>query len=340
MIDREALSRVLVVKLSSLGDVVRVTPCIRALRQWVPRAEITLAVDRNLASLVRHDPHLNVILENEPGGWSAAWRSARAAAGTFDLALDFQGTRRSLAWMLGCRASRRAGRGRWRPGWEAAVPERLDVDDVLDQAHILESLGIPVADVRPALYVDPAASSAVANKLVARGMPDRDLFLVNPCTRWLSKTWPRERYAEVVRWFWKTQGQRAVLVGGPAEREEVEALLRAAPLGSAVSLAGDLTLAEAMALYQRAAVMLTGDSGPMHAAAALGARVVALFGPTWPQRSGPFGDGHVVIQRSRPDRHRAYRRPAERRHMLAIDAESVCEALAGVWARTREARRP
>jgi ADP-heptose:LPS heptosyltransferase len=332
MIDSESIARILAVKLSSLGDVVRVTPCLRALRLWRPGAEIVLAVDRHLAPLVRRDPNLDVILENEPGSWRSAWRSARASAGSFDLALDFQGTGRSLAWMVACPARLRAGRGRWRPGWHAAVPERIDIDDARDQAHILEHLGVPVRDLRPKLYVDADADAAVATKLAAKKLPPRDLFIVNPCTRWLSKTWPWERYAHVIRWFWNTHRRPAVLVGGPAERAQVQPLLRAVPEACVVSLAGEQSLAEAVALYQRAALMLTGDSGPMHAAAAVGTRVVALFGPTWPERSGPFGNEHIVIQRSRPERHRAYRQASERRHMLAIDVETVCKAVARAWA--------
>ncbi len=118
-----------------------------------------------------------------------------------------------------------------------------------------------------------------------------------------------------------------VVTGGPADlplATELDALLGA---DAPVSLVGKLTLGQAFSVYRRATLMVTCDTGPMHAAAALGTRVVALFGPTWPERNGPWGEGHTVVQAKRPPIHRMYRYDARRTYMKAIDVDSVYEAV-------------
>lgn len=323
-------ARILVVKLSSFGDVVRSTPCLRALHRAWPEARISVAVDAALAPLLAHDPHVHERLTNEGGGIMAAWRSSRHLP-PFDLALDLQGTRRSAVWMYRCKAWIRAGRGRYRPGWTFAVPADLQINDVQDQALILARLGIVVDDLNPRLYTDPEADARVEARLLSEGMPARDFLVINAFSRWQSKTWPLDRYAEVIRWFHSQYQQRVIITGSADEKEYAEQLLAMVLPSSAVSMAGVTDLPEALALYQRAALMVTGDSGPMHAAAALGTRVIALFGPTWPERSAPWGDGHTVLQLRRPDRHHAYRDRMNQDCIKAIDVDTVCRALAEQW---------
>jgi heptosyltransferase I len=100
------------------------------------------------------------------------------------------------------------------------------------------------------------------------------------------------------------------------------------PPGTSVSLAGRLGLGDLAALLARARLVVTGDSGPMHMAAALATPVVALFGPTWPERAGPWGEGHRVVQRWRSERYRAYRDPASAIGMAAISLDDVQAAIA------------
>ena len=90
---------------------------------------------------------------------------------------------------------------------------------------------------------------------------------------------------------------------------------------------GGLPLEESLALFARARLMVTGDTGPMHCAAALGVPVVALFGPTWPEHTGPWGPGHRVVQASRPPTHHAFRTDVEGRYIRAIDVTLVHRAV-------------
>jgi heptosyltransferase-1 len=319
-----------VVKLSSFGDVVRTTPCVRALRSRWPEAYISFAVDASLAPLLANDPHIDEIISNRPGGLWPAVSTATSHRG-YDLAIDFQGTHRSLAWMLTCGAKMRAGRGRYRPGWLAAVPTDLAVNDVADQARIVEALGVRVDDLNPRLYIDEAADVRAEQLLAKIDLPPRDFLIVNPFSRWASKAWPMERYISIIHRFALEHRTRVVITGSPAEQADADRLVASLPRGAAVSFAGRVSLAEALCIYRRAAVMLTGDSGPMHAAAALGVRVVALFGPTHPERSAPWGDSHIVVQRLRPSQHHAYRDRGDRSYIDAIQEQDVRAALTKAW---------
>ena len=329
-----ALRRILVVKLSSLGDVVHVTPCLRALRRACPRARIVMAVDHRYAALVRHSAHLDEVIEAHPGhGHLSAWREPwRHLAGRrrprFDLAIDFQGTLRSVGWVYASGARVRAGRLRgdgapleWRPGWHPVVHPDPTRHAVRVCADVVESLGIPVHSLDPEIVVSPDADRRCAVRLAVQGIPDRGFIIVNPFTRWPSKNWPVERYRELVTWLVRERAMPVVVHAGPGEAE----VFGASPDGAAF-LAG-LPLEESLALFRRARLMVTGDTGPMHCAAALGTPVVALFGPTWPERSGPWGPGHRVVQRSRPEAHHAYRADADRRHIRAIDVATACQAV-------------
>ena len=102
----------------------------------------------------------------------------------------------------------------------------------------------------------------------------------------------------------------------------------------AISLAGRLTLAEALCLFRRARLMISCDSGPMHAAAALGTPVVALFGPTLPERTGPWGSEHVVLQAERPPEHHAYRSDDARRYISALTVDAMMAGVQRALART------
>jgi len=347
-VDLAALERVLVVKLSSLGDIVHVTPCLRALRRSCPRARITMVVERRFAALVENDPSLDerIAIDHAP---RAVWRqladAARALrarrAPRFDLAIDFQGLLRSAAWVYASAARIKVGRGGRRPGWDAVVAPCAGRHAVEICADVAAALGVRVDDLEPRLFVDQAADRRLAAQLAALGLPGSGFLLVNPFSRWASKTWPVERWAELVRRARREVGLPILLTGGPGEEADAARLVAAIGPPAPASFVGNLALDEALCLYRRGTLMVTGDTGPMHAAAALGTRVVALFGPTLPESTGPCGAGHVVVQAARPTHAHAYREDAYGRLIGAIDVDMVMagirRALGGGEA-TREAR--
>src|SRR5690242_15578081 len=134
-----------------------------------------------------------------------------------------------------------------------------------------------------------------------------------------SKAWPIACAAAFAREWTRRVPAPLVVTGGDDDGAGAGELIANAPASAVVSLAGRLPLAQALCLYRRARLMISCDSGPMHAAAAFGVPVIALFGPTHPERTGPWGRGHVVIQPRRPPTHHTYRTDAAGEYMRAID---------------------
>ncbi len=325
---------ILVVTLSSLGDIVMMTPCLRALRQHDPGAHIAVAVNREYLPLLRKNPHVNEWLVRDTSGKIRRWRSvlqagavlARRRGPRFDLALDLQGNFHSAAWVYLSGANQKAGLGPPRLGWSSTLPFNPRMRAIEARANVLRACGIPVRDLAPELFPDKQADEQLRRRLEVHGLADRRLLLINPFTAWRSKEWPLERYASVVRHLTPEPGWSVVITGSRAEMSRAEELRRLAGTDRCVSFAG-LDLDEALCLYRRADIMLTGDTGPMHAAAALGTRVIALFGPNWPETTGPWGNQHQVIQALRPASPLAYRDDTEAIHIRAIDEETVFAAV-------------
>jgi ADP-heptose:LPS heptosyltransferase len=335
--------RLLVVKLSSLGDVVHVTPCLKAIRRHFPHAEVVMAVEARFADVVRHNPHVDRLMEAAPGTNRAipllfrfAELRLRFLGSRIDVAVDFQGNRKSAVWVYASGAKVKAGRGQIRPGWDIAVQPDLDKHAIHVLVEIAAALGIAVDDPNPEIFLSPADDETLAGILEGSGAPAKGFVVINPFTAWASKCWPLDRYARLMEQIHRELHVPMVVTGGPGEEVRAGELMGKLAPGTASNLVGRLTLGQALCLYRRARLMLSGDSGPMHAAAALGTRVVALFGPTLPQRTGPWGDGHIVLQKSRPESHHAYVTDSYGAHIRAIDAESVWTAVASALQSRRD----
>lgn len=331
--------RILAVKLSSFGDVVHVTPCLRALRHAFPDADIRVAIERRWADALRALPYVDGLIEASsrmrvtPSYLLEIRRALAASPGRFDLAIDFQGTRRSAAWIYASGARVKAGRGWPRPLWRAALRPDLSRHAVEVCADVCGRVATRVHDLSPELHTTAVDEERVARVLDEAGVPRDGFVLLNPFSRWDSKGLDAATAAEVAARTASLVGDRVVVTGGPDDAVRAADVVRRSS-ASAVSLAGRFTLAEALCLFRRARLMITCDSGPMHAAAALGTPVVALFGPTLPERTGPWGSEHVVLQAARPPEHHAYRSDGARRYMSALTVDAILAGLERALART------
>lgn len=323
---------VLVVKLSSLGDIIHATGCLRAIRQALPQARLTMAVEHRWQDVISHNPNIDHWIGSSPRqrltpSYLAEIRRSLASEAPYDIAIDFMGNRRSAAWIYLSRAKVKTGRGGFRPGWRKAIQPDLSRHAVDVCADICREAGILVADASPEIRTSPADEEHVRQILAAQGIAEEGYIVINPFSRWTSKSWPLENLASVIRSLKARTAQTLVLSGGPEDLIH-EATLRK-HLGACTldSVVGRLSLGEALCFLRRARLMVSCDSGPMHAAAAFGVPTIGLFGPTHPERTGPWGNGHRVIQAKRPDSHHAYRNDPDAFYMGFLDKDAIVSAI-------------
>jgi lipopolysaccharide heptosyltransferase I len=328
--------RLLLIKPSSLGDIVHAMPTLAALRARFPDAEVTWLVKRQWAPLVEVIGGVEHVCAVESGlrGWLSRVSGLRAAR--FDLVIDLQGLFRSgaMAWLTGC--GRRVGFANAREGSPIFYTRRVEVPAAPRHAVdryllVAEALGA----TRPAEprfeFIDRPEDRQSVETLLRRAGVAASLpwIAMNVSARWETKRWPPEHFAEVADRLSQAHGLPIVFIGGPAERPEslaVTALMRM----KAVDLTGQTPVGLLPSLLRRAALLVTNDSGPMHIAAAVGTPVVALFGPTDPLRTGPYGKGHVVLSHAvecRPCFRRDCSHAVRLECLTAIRPEQVVRAI-------------
>ncbi len=302
---------VLIVKPSSLGDIIHALPAVDLIRRHHPDAFIAWVVNDSYIDLLRLYPGVNQIIPFKRKRWGKLrhWhellpfaRTLRAAR--FDVAIDLQGLLRSGLIVRASAAPDRVGFSHAREGAHRFYTRRIDIPQEL--RHAVDK---NTALVRAAFALDAEArfpplsggqdSVDRAQALLAEhGLSDCDHLLVAaPCSRWESKMWPSAFFVDVLTQVSRrTSSVGCWLLGTQEEHAAAEAVAAACSGCRVVNLAGKTNLPVLTELLKRSRAMLTNDSGPMHLAAALGVPTVALFGATDPELTGPHGDQHVVFR--------------------------------------------
>jgi heptosyltransferase I len=331
--------KILILKPSSLGDVVQALPVLRLIKRHLPASEIYWWIDSNLAPLLEGDPDLAGVVRFErrrwavPRYWGEIWHSVRwLRQQAFDWVIDLQCLMRSgvFAWLangklsLGLDEPREGARGFY--DHIVRRPSRLThaVDWYLS---VLPVLGVPVHADFQWLPQRPALAASVRRQWPVDGAR---WIVLQPGTRWPSKRWPVEAFAELVPLLASSNpGLRFAILGGVEDRSLGGIIARADPV-RCLDLTGRLSLPEMVEWIRLSELMISNDTGPMHVAAALGTRVIALFGPTEPRRTGPYGQLDHVLQLNLPcvpclKRRCAYVKPFE--CLRAIPPAVVFEAV-------------
>jgi heptosyltransferase-1 len=195
---------------------------------------------------------------------------------------------------------------------------------IVDQnLELARAAGAQPGEVKFPLVIPPEAERAVDPLLATQGM--KDFFLLSPGGGWRAKCWPPERYGELHRALAERWGIRGVVNYGPGEEALADAVRDAA--GDPEPLRAKLQLGQFLALVRRARFAVSGDSGPLHVAVALGTPVVGLYGPTDPARNGPYSRADVVVRNAGPGE-TTYRRSDDYApSMLSITVEQVLAAV-------------
>ena len=298
-----------------MGDILHALPAVTALRQahpgwiidWVvePRWRALLAapeskgrgpampvVDRLHFAHIR-DWRQNPLSLKTVNEVRALRRELRTAG--YDAVIDLQGSIRSavVCRLTGC--LRVIGEEEPR---ERAARTLFTERVVTHGAHVIEQdveiassiAGDELTPVRPWLPVDPAAEAWSDAFLAPTG--DQPVALINPGAGWGSKRWPVERYGAVAQGLVE-RGWRVLVNTGPGEMPMAEVIVKATG-GAATPLTGSLD--QLIALTRRIGLCIAGDTGPLHLACALGKPVVGIYGPTDPQRNGPYGSAFRVLR--------------------------------------------
>ena len=301
--------RILILKPSSLGDVIQALPVLRSLKRHFPQSEIFWWIQTDLAPLLDGDPDLaGLILFDRrrwarPANWLEIWRSIRSMrAIRFDWVIDLQCLARSGAFAWLANGKLLAGLDEPREGargfYDLAVRRPSFHTHAVDwYLGVLPALGVPVCRDFEWLPSRPEAAASLRRKCA---MPSARWIAVQPGARWANKRWPVEFFAETIRRVAAAvDSTRFAILGGAGDTDLGAVLAQAVP-DRCLDLTGRLTLPEMIECLRACEMIVTNDTGPMHVAAALGKRVVGLFGPTEPRRTGPYGQLDHVLQAELP----------------------------------------
>jgi len=307
--------KILILKPSSLGDVIQALPVLRLLKLHFRDAEIFWWIDSALAPLIEGDPDLAGIVRFErkrwgrPRHWPEMLRSIRwLREQHFDLVIDLQCLARSgaFAWLasgkflIGLDEIREGARGFYDIAVRRASFHTHAADWYL---AVLPQLGVPVHKNFVWLPERPQIAAEVKRKWPAAlgfnpqsAIRNPQLIALQPGARWPNKRWPAENFAELVRLTTKSfPAARFAILGDAGDRPLGAIILRAAP-ERCLNLCGATSLPEMIEWLRLCDLMVTNDTGPMHVAAALGKPLVSLFGPTEPRRTGPCGQLENVLR--------------------------------------------
>jgi lipopolysaccharide heptosyltransferase I len=301
--------KILILKPSSLGDVVQALPVLRLLKLHWPESEIHWWVDSRLAPLLEDDPDLAGVVRFErrrwgsPSQWPALWRNIRwMRARSFDLVLDLQCLARSgaFAWLangkvlVGLDEPREGARG----FYDIIVPRASYHTHAVDwYLGALRALNVPVHRDFTWLPERPAVAAAVKHKWHA----DASAWIAfQPGARWLNKRWPVEEYIELARRLASVYPQHGIAILGSAADQDLGMAISRADPQRCLDLTGKLSLPEMVEWIRLSEFMISNDTGPMHVAAALAKPIVAIFGPTEPRRTGPYRQLGGVLQADLP----------------------------------------
>jgi heptosyltransferase I len=326
------VNRILIVRMSALGDIVHALPVLSAIREACPAAQIDWLADRRYAGVLDLVEGLSQRIIGRPGLIRAI---GELRACNYDVAIDLQGLVKS-AVMARLSGARRV------IGFEtASLRERsaawfyTHTAPVSSSAHILQkNLSVlPLVDVPiPAQPRFPfvVASSSVAEHLAAdaatRG--GGQFALINPGAAWPNKRWPPSRFGALACAMRERHGLPSYVLWARDESVLADAVV-ASSNGAAVR-APETSLGDLLALSTRAALMVSGDTGPLHIAAAMSTPIVGLYGPTWPERNGPWLPDDIVVSRAAGcvcHHKRQCRRNGSRMCMNDIAVEEVIDAV-------------
>ncbi len=334
-----SIRRIAVIKLDHIGDVILSIPALANLRAHFPLAHIVMAVNSSSESIARRIRYVDEVLcydahffdrsgSRKMFDLARGMRFARdMKKRDFDLIVELRGSFASVFFALIGKSRYRIDRGTYLIMRKLGrIPSSSEHEaevnlDMLARAGLLTlsremSLDLTQADL-------DSADSLLRE--YDKSPPFSPIIVIHPGSPAHLKRWPAERYALLAHQLLEKYNARIVLIGGKGE-EQIAQSIASAINGQAIDLSGRTTLGQLTAVLQKAELFIGNDSGPMHLASACGTKVIGLFGPTSPQRFGPYGD-HCAALRMESDCPPCMRDKCKRQGYRCIDRISVDDVM-------------
>jgi len=341
------IREILIIKPSSLGDVVLALPALGALRRSFPEAKISWLIRSEFAPLLKEHPYLDDIIIFDRKYLGKAWYNPNAFSALvrliqmlrnskYDVVIDLQGLFRtaSLGWLSGCK--RRFGFSKAREFAEIFYTCKIERDEnsthVVDYyLKVVEAVGAGDTAVEFVLPTDAESVDSVKKKLTERKIEGNNYAVFVPGSFHRSKCWPAERFGELAERITSQFGLPVVAVGTSSESDIVEEIQSRADV-SIVNLAGGTGLNELVELLRGARLVVSNDTGPGHIAAALGVPLVMMFSWSNPARILPYGRSECMVAKEPYDRGHKIKSSDPKHDITAISVDDVyqkvCEQLA------------
>ncbi len=322
--------KILIIKPSSLGDVVHSLPFLNAVRTGFPEAEIHWVIAKGFEGLLEGHPMINKLwIINKD-----AWKNIKNVGSTvkemeflfkelkkehFDLVVDLQGLLRSGVITAATGAPVRVGFSEAREGSRVFYTHKVkggkDIHAVDRYLRIAAFLECDTSDV---CFPFPLYKQSSPITLPS----SEDYAVLVPGARWKTKIWPPEKFGKL-----SSKLPLSTVIVGSKKDTDIADKIVAQSNGNSISLAGKTDLKELIEVMRGARFVVSNDSGPMHIAAALSIPVFAIFGPTDPSKTGPYGKGHTVIREDIPCSPCLKRKCSDIKCMNSLPAKKVYEII-------------
>lgn len=310
--------KILIVKMSAIGDVIHTLPALNAVRKKFPKACITWLVEEDAADIVLGHQALDRVIVSKRKKWIKklfsgeyyhSFRQIRLFINQlrdthYDMIIDFQNLFKSGVMVMLARGSQKIGFDKGMEHSENShvfynkkiAPVSMEIHALKRGLILLESLGIYCKKIEYHLPLTQKDRLDIDKVLKLKGIKkEKSIICINPQATWPTKLWKPEKFAALSDRLNKEFNAQIVFTGADADKDEINTIISMMKT-SAINLAGLTTLKMLAALYEKTACLVTTDTGPMHLAAAMGTKIAAIFGPTAPWRTGPYGSSNFIIR--------------------------------------------